>query len=374
MEPKLHQLSIGLLICACVSSRGEDLSAGAYAKVYAKRQMVAYDTNHDGLIQEKEIEQKWRALRSLDTDHDGAISLDELTKAPIPYLKSEDGQKLNVLYKKTSQEDLYLDLYYPTQKPAGKLPVIFYTHGGGWTTGSKQGIASGGFKEVYSALLAKGFAVVAINYRLWEKEGSVTMRDCVIDTKDAVRYISKHSETLGLDPMRCFVHGDSAGGHLAQMLLLTSPESLPGDLALTGANYKMIAGVSWYGPCDFEKSDLFNYDNRADFRDRFGPRILKADSDPKEKTTLYREMSPIQYLKKSGPPLLMIQGDQDPTIPVKHAYYMKEKADAAGAPVEIMIIQNAAHNWKEVGGTMQPNRDAIVERTVNFILDHSKQP
>jgi hypothetical protein len=29
-----------------------------------------------------------------------------------------------------------------------------------------------------------------------------------------------------------------------------------------------------------------------------------------------------------SPPLLMIQGDKDTTIPVKHAYHMKQKAGA----------------------------------------------
>jgi dipeptidyl aminopeptidase/acylaminoacyl peptidase len=131
-----------------------------------------------------------------------------------------------------------------------------------------------------------------------------------------------------------------------------------------------VAGVSWYGPCDFEKEDLFNHDNRPDFRDRFGARILKPDSKPEEKLALYREMSSINYLTKDSPPLLMIQGDKDTTIPVKHANYMKEKAQAAHAPVEIMIIRNAGHNWREVDAPIKPSKDEIVQRTVSFLSDH----
>lgn len=60
------------------------------------------------------------------------------------------------------------------------------------------------------------------------------------------------------------------------MLLLASPESLPDDRALAEVTYKIVAGVSWYGPCDFEKTDLFNHDDRADFRDRcVQPRVEK---------------------------------------------------------------------------------------------------
>ncbi len=167
--------------------------------------------------------------------------------------------------------------------------------------------------------------------------------------------------------------GDSAGGHIAQLLLLSSPEALAGDRALATISYNMVAGVSWYGPCDFEKMDLFNHDDRADFRDRFGPRILGMETAPSQKLARYREMSPINYLTKHSSPLLMIQGDKDTTIPVKHAYYMKQKADVVEAPVEIMIIRNSGHNWRKVDADINPTRDAIVERTVRFFVEHLKR-
>ena len=49
---------------------------------------------------------------------------------------------------------------------------------------------------------------------------------------------------------------------------------------------------------------------------------------------------------------------------------MKQKADAAKAPVEIMIIKNAGHNWRKVDADIDPSREAIVERTVQFFVDH----
>lgn len=212
-----------------------------------------------------------------------------------------------------------------------------------------------------------------MTYRLAKKDSNVAMRDCVIDCKDAIRYLAKNSESLGIDPMRICVMGDSAGGHIAQMLLLASPEQLPGDPALAKVPYRMVAGVSWYGPCDFEKTDLFNHDNRADFRDRFAARILGSDSGPMDKLARYREVSPVNYLSKDSQPLLMIQGDKDTTIPVKHAHYMKQKADAVKASVEIMIIKNAGHNWRKVDADIDPSREAIIERTVQFFVDHVKQ-
>ncbi len=286
------------------------------------------------------------------------------------YLETGGRRKLEVLYKRVSGKDLHLDLYYPTENRAAKCPVVVFTHGGGWAAGNRYKAATGNFETVFLRLIKEGFAVAPVTYRLAKKDSNVAMRDCVVDCKDAIRYLSKHSESLGIDPMRVYVMGDSAGGHIAQMLLLSSPESLPGDPTLAKAAYRMAAGVSWYGPCDFEKTDLFNHDDRPDFRDRFGPRILGSDSGPQDKPARYREMSPINYLTPTSPPLLMIQGDKDTTIPVRHAYYMQEKAATIGAPVEILIVKNSGHNWRRVGADIEPSRQEIVDRTVRFFVDH----
>jgi acetyl esterase/lipase len=286
------------------------------------------------------------------------------------YLETGGQRKLNVLYKRASGKELHLDLYYPTANRAQRSPVIVFTHGGGWASGNRYKAAAGDFESVFLRLVKEGFAVAPVTYRLAKKDSNVAMRDCVIDCKDAIRFLAKNNRALEIDPMRVYVMGDSAGGHIAQMLLLSSPESLPGDPALAEVTYRMVAGVSWYGPCDFEKTDLFNHDDRPDFRDRFGPRILGSDSGPQDKLTRYREMSPINYLTPTSPPLLMIQGDKDTTIPVMHAYYMQGKAKAIQAPVEILIVKNSGHNWRSVGADINPSRQVIVDRTVRFFVDH----
>ncbi len=312
----------------------------------------------------------WVNLETREADIQWHSSADQETTQQSKYLDTGGQRKLEILYKKASGQDLFLDLYYPTENRAEKCPVIVFTHGGGWAAGSRYKVANGAFAPVFQQLVKEGFAVAPVSYRLTKKDSNVAIRDCVIDCKDAIRFLAQNSESLGIDPMRVYVMGDSAGGQIAQMLLLSSPGSLPGDPALAGATYKMVAGVSWYGPCDFEKTDLFNHDDRPDFRDRFGPRIMRTDSKPGDKLRLYREISPINYLTQASPPLLMIQGDKDTTIPVKHAYYMQEKAEKLQAPVEIMIIKNAGHNWRKVDADIAPSRDVIIERTVQYFVDH----
>lgn len=279
--------------------------------------------------------------------------------------------QLDVVYKTTPQGPLKLDLHYPEPpKPGAKYPLVLFTHGGGWAAGSKtigdRGVRPAGVR----ALNAQGFCVASVDYRLCSNDGDIRVRDCVADSKDALRFLAKNADRFSLDTNQVFTFGDSAGGHLAQMLLLSPLESFPGDPALADAKYRLVAGVSWYGPCDFEKTDLFTPPGESGVRDRFGARILKAGVGPEGKLEAYREVSPVNYLRPDSCPLLMIQGDMDATIPVQHAHHMKARADAVNAPVEILIVRNSAHNWNAVGGKLTPSLDEIAAKTASFLKAH----
>ena len=287
--------------------------------------------------------------------------------AQSPSAQAPINLKTDIVYKTTAEGELHLDLFYPATELVGAYPLVVYTHGGGWAAGSKnKARGRSSIARTVRGLSEAGFCVAAVQYRLYN-QGDTRIRDCVTDAMDAVRYLAKHSKTLHLDPSRVFTYGDSAGGQLAQMLLLAAADDFPGAEALAGQRFTMVAGVSWYGPCDFEKTDLFNPDGRANFRDRFGARVLKPDTRPEDKLRFYREVSPVNYLRKESPALLMIQGDKDSTIPVHHARYMQKRAKACAAPVEILIVKNAGHNWREVGAPIQPSRDEIVQRTVDYL-------
>ena len=276
--------------------------------------------------------------------------------------------QFDVVYKSTEQGSLKLDLHYPaTPKSGVKFPLVLFTHGGGWAAGTKtigdRGVRFMGVK----ALNEQGFCVASVEYRLCAPDGRITVRDCVTDAKDALRFLAKHAARFSIDADQVFTWGDSAGGHLAQMLLLSAPETFSGDPLLADAKYRLIAGVSWYGPCDFERIELFTPPGGKGVGDRFGSRILKRGADETTKLAAYREVSPVNYLRPDSPPLLMMQGDKDPTIPVQHARYMKERGDAVKAPVEVVIVENSGHNWREVGGRLNPPLDEVMNGTAAFM-------
>jgi dipeptidyl aminopeptidase/acylaminoacyl peptidase len=89
-----------------------------------------------------------------------------------------------------------------------------------------------------------------------------------------------------------------------------------------------------------------------------------------QKEALFKEMSPVYYLKSQSPPLFMMAAEDDTTIPVVHAYHMKNKADSIGARVELFIAKNAGHNWRNVGGEIDPSIDVIIQKTVDFFMKY----
>lgn len=365
-----YQVSVILALSHLIFGIMEAQEVQTYAKVEAETEFSKLDSDNNGLLEVAEIRQIWRLIRKHDIDNNKALTLEEFSNFDIPYLKTEGDKVLNVKYKSTKEEDLYLDIYYPGDKADNKkYPIVLYTHGGGWFNGSKENIVKPPVAAPFLKLVEQGFAVVSINYRL-TRQKSVLMRDCVIDAMDALRYLSKHSEALGLDSDRVYVLGDSAGGHIAQMLLLANPNDFKGDKQLCKYEYNVIAGVSWYGPSDFTIKKLFETDDATKNPDRFSSRITKTESDPAKIEAMYKEMSPIFYLTKNSPPLFVMAADNDTTIPVAHAYHIKKKADSIGANVETFIVKNAGHNWRKAGGEIDPTLEIITQKTVDFILKY----
>ena len=97
-------------------------------------------------------------------------------------------------------------LYVPVDQP--DLPVLLYLHGGGFTIGSVE------THDVLCRELARlaGCAVVSLDYRLAPEHRFPIASN---DAWDALQWLAREARSLGLDPGRLAVGGDSAGGTLA---------------------------------------------------------------------------------------------------------------------------------------------------------------
>ena len=107
-----------------------------------------------------------------------------------------------------------LRLYRPVSAGVGeKLPVLVYFHGGGWVIGDLD--THDTLCREMSSL--SGCAVVAVDYRLAPEHRFPAAVD---DTYAATRWIADNGASLGLDPSRLAVGGDSAGANLAIVVSL----------------------------------------------------------------------------------------------------------------------------------------------------------
>ena len=88
------------------------------------------------------------------------------------------------------------------------LPVLMYLHGGGFTIGN---LAT---HDILCRELARlaGCMVVSLDYRLAPEHRFPTAHN---DAWDALQWLARQGQTLGADPARLAVGGDSAGGTLA---------------------------------------------------------------------------------------------------------------------------------------------------------------
>lgn len=105
--------------------------------------------------------------------------------------------------------DLAVRIYRPAAAPAdAKLPCLVYAHGGGWVFGNLDS------HDVLCAQFAleAGIAVLAIDYRLAPEARFPGAFDDVVA---GLKWVAANGASIGVDPTRLAIGGDSAGGNLA---------------------------------------------------------------------------------------------------------------------------------------------------------------
>jgi len=258
---------------------------------------------------------------------------------------------------------LMLDTYQPKDAPAKAMPAVIRIHGGAWAQGARGLPDNPAADKLCTALAQHGYFVADIQYRLAPaNKFPAAVQDC----KCAVRWLRENAGKLSVDADHIGAVGSSAGGHLALMLACADDKSLEGSGGHAAASSRIQAACSWYGPTDFmaaETPDLF----RKGVAGWVGG-TLEQERDQ------FRQASPISYVSKDSPPILLIHGEQDLAVPISQSEAMLAKLKAAGAEATLLRVKNAGHDFKANGiAKIDPSVEDIIAKTIEFFDAHLKR-
>jgi acetyl esterase/lipase len=291
--------------------------------------------------------------------YDAAHTCDKLIKSyPFIHIASADlpanvMQVADQTYAQYGSRCLKLDMYLPAARQAGQgAPVVVFVHGGGWGSGYRSE-----FVPMAVRLAQRGFAAVTISYRL---SGEALYPAAIHDTRAAVRWVREHARQYGLDPQRIALAGGSAGGQIASLAGVTGHlDQFDPGAAGSSVSSAVQAIVNIDGLSDFT-SEVARA-NEDDPAKKITSAGIWFGGRYAEKTALWREASPIQYVRAGMPPILFIDSSK-PRFAVGRDE-MVAKMNAVGVANQVVFLQDTPHSF----WLFDPWLDPAVDATVAFL-------
>ena len=240
--------------------------------------------------------------------------------------------------------DIPVRIYRPKGAGPG-LPVLVYYHGGGWVIGDLD-------THDYAArelCAGAGCLVVAVDYRL---APGAQFPAAVDDSWAALQWVAANAESLGGDPSRIAVGGDSAGGNLSAVMSLLARDAGGPKLAFQLLIYPAV-DMDFSRPSIDENAD--GYVLTKDHMIWFRAHYLRSDADRAD----FRA-SPLLAPDHSGlPPALVITAEFDPLRDEGRDY--AEKLQAAGVPTTLSNYEGQVHVFFQLSPILNGGRKAVDE-------------
>jgi len=229
----------------------------------------------------------------------------------------------------------------------GPLPVIVSIHGG------PEGQARPAFSSTYQMWMdTLGVAVVIPNVRGSAGYGKTYLGlDNGFNREDSVKDIGALLDWIDtrddLDSDRVAVFGGSYGGYM---------------VLASAVHYsdRLTAAVDIVGISNFVTFLENTQDYRRDLR-----RVEYGDERDPEMRAHLEMISPLNNVEQIAVPMFVVQGENDPRVPVTEAVQMVEALRKNGKPVWYMNALNEGHGYRK-----KENRDIYQQATVLFLKEH----
>lgn len=263
--------------------------------------------------------------------------------SPIRPVKSDALiTKENIIYKKSSKNNLKLDVYIPKSKQGKNFTSILLIHGGGWLTGSKEN------QRIMAQNLAlNGFVAITVSYTLGIESPYPTG---VKDLKDAIKWMRNNAIENHIDPSKICVLGASAGGHLATLVGVTPNHVLYAKNSSISDEVQAIVNID--GIVSFIHPEASKEGKMASI-------WLNGTKSNNYKN--WQEASPLEYVNHNTPPILFINSAQprfhagrDDMISLLNNYNIYH---------ETHTIANAPHSF----WLLNPWFETTLNHTINFL-------
>ena len=309
---------------------------------------------------------KFNIEKRFDPDTHYAVMM----QPPPAYTHHIKRRYLDVPYTPFAKRSLShaLDIYLPDDGD-GPFPVILAIHGGAFMGCDKADLQLLPMLEG----LARGYAVIALNYRLsWE----ATFPALVQDVKAAVRWVRGNAKWYYLDPERIAAWGGSAGGYLSTMLGVSAgiPELEDLSQGYPEQPSHVQAVVDWFGPTNFLKMDeQLAASNLAplegmEHSGEDSPESWLLGGKITEIPEKVKAANPETYIRENAAPFLIQHGVADFTVPVQQSIGLAEnlKRVCGEDRVTLELFDEFEH------GDRRFDSPVNVERVLDFIDQHLK--
>jgi dipeptidyl aminopeptidase/acylaminoacyl peptidase len=237
-------------------------------------------------------------------------------------------------------------LYHPAAKFQGKRPVIINIHGG------PESQFRPGFQRANNYYLNElGVAIIHPNVRgssgygkTFLKLDNGFLREDSYKDVDALLDWIQHQP--GLDASRVMVTGGSYGGHMTLAVATYYPERIRCALDIVG-----ISNLATF----LEHTSAYRRDLR---------RVEYGDERDEKMREFLNRTAPLSNAAKITKPLFVVQGGNDPRVPLSEATQIVETVRKNGTPVWYLMAKDEGHGFAK-----KKNTDFLLYSTVLFIKE-----